>query len=137
MWLSSEAGPRSMVGTPQVSSACSADTCRLRGGCHTLLGPHFLGILLENPSPTESCSHQVRSHSTAWPGQEMDTCPNVAERSWLQVWMDIKACSTLSKPLQSQNQLGSDAIYKPTSFGNQEIISKRVILLLFQLQRRE
>lgn len=32
----------------------------------------------------------MRSHSTAVPGQEMDTCPNVAQRSWLQVWMDIQ-----------------------------------------------
>lgn len=36
----------------------------------------------------------------------------------------LRLVSTQSKPLQSQNQLGSYVIFKSTSFGNQEIISK-------------
>lgn len=49
----------------------------------------------------------------------------------------LRLVSTQSNPLQSQNQLGSYAICKPTSFGNHEVITKRLILLLFQLQRGE
>lgn len=49
----------------------------------------------------------------------------------------LKLVSSQSKPLQSQKQLGSYAICKSTYFGNQKIIRKRLILLLFQLQRGE
>lgn len=50
----------------------------------------------------------------------------------------LRLVSTQSKPLWSQKQLGSYIICNSTSFGNQEIISKRLILLLlFQLQRGE
>jgi len=94
---------------------------------------------LVTPGALVTGSHEVRSHSTAVPGGG-DGHPPKGSPDEPAVGLDghLRLVSTQSKPLQSQNQLGSYAICKSAALGNQEIISKRLILLLlFQLQRGE